>query len=69
MEEEEKAYCYLLIEKDRKLNKKAEQKKDSLMSLGDLRAGFQLSLEDMRIRGAGEILGEKQHGAIESFWI
>lgn len=62
-----KAYCYLLIEKDRKLNKKAEQRKDSLMSLGDLGAGFQLSLEDMRIRGAGEILGEKQHGAIESF--
>lgn len=24
-------------------------------------------MEDMQIRGAGEILGEKQHGAIETF--
>jgi transcription-repair coupling factor (superfamily II helicase) len=37
------------------------------LNLGDIGAGFQLSLEDMRIRGAGEILGDKQHGAIESF--
>ena len=28
---------------------------------------FNLSLEDMNIRGAGEILGEKQHGALETF--
>lgn len=29
--------------------------------------GFTLSMEDMKIRGAGEILGNKQYGAIESF--
>lgn len=30
-------------------------------------AGYKLSFEDMQIRGAGEILGDKQHGVIESF--
>lgn len=62
-----KAYCYLLTNEDRKLSKKTEARKNSLLQLGDFGAGFQLSLEDMKIRGAGELLGEKQHGAIETF--
>ena len=62
-----KAYCYLILSEKRKASKKGEMKKGTLETLGDLGAGFQLSLEDMKIRGAGEILGEKQHGAIETF--
>lgn len=62
-----KAYCYLVVDSGRKFSNKTEQRKESLLNLGDIGAGFQLSLEDMRIRGAGEILGDKQHGAIESF--
>ena len=62
-----KAYCYLVVDSGRKFSNKTEQRKETLLNLGDIGAGFQLSLEDMRIRGAGEILGDKQHGAIESF--
>ena len=62
-----KAYCYLLIEPERKLTKKTKLRRDSLMTVDDMGGGFQLSLEDMKIRGAGEILGDKQHGAIETF--
>ena len=62
-----KGYCYLVLDNDKKLGKKAGERRDTLKDIGDLGGGFKLSLEDMRIRGAGEILGDKQHGALETF--
>lgn len=62
-----KAYCYLITDSERKYNKKTTMRKDSIEKLEGLGGGFNLSLEDMNIRGAGEILGEKQHGALETF--
>ena len=62
-----KAYCYLINDSDRKYNKKTNLRKESIEKLEGLGGGFNLSLEDMNIRGAGEILGEKQHGALETF--
>ena len=62
-----KGYCYLINETDRKYNKKTNLRKESIERLQGLGGGFTLSLEDMNIRGAGEILGERQHGALETF--
>ncbi|MGL5001267.1 MAG: DEAD/DEAH box helicase [Cetobacterium sp.] len=62
-----KGYCYLIIDKEKKSGKKANERKESLKEIGELGGGFKLSLEDMKIRGAGEILGDKQHGALETF--
>ena len=62
-----KGYCYLIVDKDKKLGKKASERKEILKEIGEFGGGFKLSLEDMRIRGAGEILGDKQHGALETF--
>lgn len=62
-----KGYCYLIVDKDKKLGKKASERNETLKDIGEFGGGFKLSLEDMRIRGAGEILGDKQHGALETF--
>ena len=61
-----KAYCYLL--RNENINKKGKLKQDSIVEIENISgAGYKLSFEDMQIRGAGEILGDKQHGVIESF--
>ena len=62
-----KAYCYLVVDGDRDYNKNTKLRQESIEKLEGLGGGFNLSLEDMNIRGAGEILGEKQHGALETF--
>lgn len=62
-----KGYCYLIVDSDKK-GKKVQMREDSLREVTENGGGgFQLSLEDMKIRGAGEILGEQQHGALEIF--
>lgn len=59
-------YCYLL-EGEYK-TKKGKMKDKSLDKIEGLEGGgYILSMEDLNIRGAGEILGEKQHGAIDMF--
>ena len=59
-------YCYLL--KTRNITKQGRQKEESMLKVEGIKSGgFQISMEDLKIRGAGEILGDKQHGTIETF--
>lgn len=59
-------YCYLL--KTRNITKQGRQKEESMLKVEGIKSGgFQISMEDLKIRGAGEILGNKQHGTIETF--
>ena len=54
------AYAYLLTPEY--ITKDAEKRLDAIAAADELGAGFTLSMQDLEIRGAGEILGEGQSG-------
>ena len=59
-----KAYCYLLVDRTRPLRDVARQRIKALEELTQLGAGFQISMKDLELRGAGNILGPQQSGHI-----
>lgn len=58
------AYAYLLIPKDLSLSRDAAKRLRAIQELSDLGSGFKLALQDMEIRGAGNLLGRSQSGHI-----
>jgi len=58
------AYAYLLTPPDDSLNANAKKRLEAIQMMEDLGAGFYLSMHDLEIRGAGEVLGESQSGGI-----
>jgi transcription-repair coupling factor (superfamily II helicase) len=60
------AYAYLLTPPPKVMTRDAEKRLDAIETASDLGAGFMLASHDLEIRGAGELLGEEQHGHIES---
>ena len=59
-----RAYAYLLISDPTRIGKNARKRLEVLQSLDDLGVGFRLALQDMEIRGAGNLLGKDQSGNI-----
>ena len=63
------AYAYLLTHGDvdgtSGLTKQAKQRLEAIQMMDELGAGFYLAMHDLEIRGAGEILGENQSGAMQ----
>ena len=60
------AYAYLLTPGDEALTAQAKKRLEAIQNLEDLGAGFYLSMHDLEIRGAGEILGESQSGEMQA---
>lgn len=73
---ERKAYCYLFyedgkIKADPELEKKQMlpkhiERMQAIVDASELGAGFQVASRDLEIRGAGNVLGEQQHGFINT---
>ena len=60
------AYAYLLYPKHRELSEVAHRRLEAILESSELGAGFRIAMRDLEIRGAGEILGARQHGHIEA---
>ena len=61
----ERAYCYLLIPgEETGLSHDAKSRLAVLQRFTELGAGFQIASHDLEIRGAGDLLGARQSGAI-----
>jgi transcription-repair coupling factor (superfamily II helicase) len=59
-----RAYCYLLIDPNKKLSDVAAKRLKAIEEFRELGAGFKIALRDLEIRGAGNILGPEQSGHI-----
>jgi len=59
-------YCYLLVDKHKPLREAARDRLKALEELSQLGAGFAISMKDLEIRGAGNILGPEQSGHISA---
>lgn len=59
-----KAYCYLFSPPLNTLTTEARQRLKTIEEFSDLGSGFNISLRDMDIRGAGNLLGGEQSGFI-----
>lgn len=63
--ERSRAFCYLFHPPDAELKDLPEdtvKRLDALKEFGALGAGIKLAMRDLEIRGAGDLLGAKQHG-------
>lgn len=58
------AYAYLLVPDPEALTKQAHLRLDAIVAMEELGSGFYLAMHDLEIRGAGEVLGDKQSGEI-----
>jgi transcription-repair coupling factor (superfamily II helicase) len=59
-----RAYAYLLTPKNYELSESAHKRLEAIAEASELGAGFRIAMRDLEIRGAGELLGARQHGHI-----
>lgn len=60
-----KAFCYLLAPPKSLLSPEARRRLEALETFSELGCGFNLAMQDLDIRGAGNLLGAEQSGFME----
>ena len=60
-----KAFCYLLAPPKTSLTPEARRRLEALENFSELGSGFDLAMQDLDIRGAGNLLGAEQSGFME----
>ncbi len=59
-----KAFCYLLVPPEASLTPVARRRLQAIESFSDLGSGIHIAMQDLDIRGAGNLLGAEQSGFI-----
>ena len=57
-----RAYAYLFLSQHGQLTEDAARRMEAIQDLSELGAGFRLAMDDLEIRGAGNVLGADQSG-------
>ena len=60
------AFAFLMYKRDKMLKEEAEKRLSAIKEFTDLGSGFKIAMKDLEIRGAGNLLGAKQHGHMEA---
>jgi transcription-repair coupling factor (superfamily II helicase) len=58
------AYCYLMVAQHKHLSPEATKRLRAIEEFSQMGAGFAISMRDLEIRGAGNLLGSQQSGHI-----
>jgi len=61
-----RAYAYLMVSKDPVLTAEARRRLEAMTEHTALGSGFKIAMEDLKIRGAGNLLGVEQSGHISA---
>ena len=60
------AYAYLMIPEKKQLNEASNKRLEAIKEFTALGSGYKIAMRDLTIRGAGDLLGDKQSGFIDN---
>ena len=61
-----RAYAYITFPKGISMSDEAEKRLRTIKEFTEFGSGFKVAMRDLQIRGAGSVLGERQHGDVSS---
>lgn len=61
-----RAYCYLILPKNKKLDKEQQERLKIIQENTALGSGFKIAQYDLELRGSGNILGDDQSGHVNT---
>ena len=62
----QRAHCYLMVQALERLSPEAKRRLEAIQRHAELGSGFGVAIQDLEIRGAGELLGARQSGQIQA---
>ncbi len=60
------AYAYITYRRDKVIQESAQKRLQAIKEFTEFGSGFKIAMRDLEIRGAGNLLGAKQHGHMEA---